>query len=154
MTLAKFTLLSLFLILAMNQSDAQSVDAIVTPFSIFDEPEFSAILFNGEILAQDDSPDGALMLKPGAAGKFSVSTINRSFKDSIKDYEIMKPIAFRIAIHNYQTNTINLYSDKTYLEIDLSKVSQGLRAGDKVIFIPVDIRYALPRHEVRVNNGC
>lgn len=113
-------------------------------------PEFSAILLEGESLYKPGVADGPLTVEAGTKGTLSVSTVDRT--DGA--YKPMKPIGFKIAIRVYETNSMWMYSEETFYEVDLEEVARECKMGDTIIFMTVDKKYQLSRHELIVIDDC
>jgi len=113
--------------------------------------KFAAILLNGQSLVNKDTPDGKLMLAPDASGRMSVSAIDRSGAEP----KATKPLQFKVAIRVWRRNSLYMYSDKTYSDIDLKEVIDKCEMGDSIILILFDEDYHLPRHEIVIGvDGC
>lgn len=113
-------------------------------------PEFSAILLEGESLYKPGVADGPMTIEVGTKGILSVSTVDRT--DGA--YKPIKPIGFKIAIKVYETNSMWMYSEETFYEVDLEEVARECKMGDTIIFMTVDKKYQLSRHEVIMIGGC
>lgn len=83
-------------------------------------------------------------------GTLSFSTVDRTNGA----YKPMKPIGFKIAIRVYETNSIWMYSKETFYEVDLEEIARECKPGDIIIFMTVDKKYQLSRHELMVIDDC
>lgn len=127
----------------------------VTLFSFLNEPtpprpEFSSILLDGESIAKVDTPPGPLQVDIMKKGVLSVATIDRSGGE----YLPVKQVGFKIAIEEYHSNGLSMFSEETYYEIDVEEVLKSCNMGDKIILITVEKRYQLSRHELIVLDDC
>ncbi len=113
-------------------------------------PEFSAILLEGESLYKPGVADGPLTVEPGTKGTLSVSTVDRTNGA----YKPIKPIGFKIAIKVYESNSMWMYSEETFYEVDLEEVARECKPGDITIFMTVDKKYQQSRHEVMLVHDC
>lgn len=110
---------------------------------------YTAIIHEGNMLAKEDRPDGLLIIEPGTTGKLSVAMIDKSNNQVIPGANI----GFRVAIKNYQTHSLWMYSEDTLFEVDLEEILNECKPGDTLIFMTVDRKYRLPRYEIGTN-GC
>lgn len=149
MKLLNFAWLLCLLIGLHQDCLAQSGVNISTPAYDDSYSEFSAILHNGKILAQR-GVDGPLILEPNMTGKLSVSTIRRKNMDATPE----QAIGFKIAIKNMFNNTVWLFSEETFYEIDIEYLLKDRKLTDRVIFMVADKKYRLPRHELMLSDGC
>lgn len=109
----------------------------------------AAIFLNDEMLVEDYSPNAVCMLDEGATGILAVSVVSIS-TDMIVPYE---NIGFKVAIRNSETNTLWLFSEETFLEVDLEKVLAKCKLGDRIVLLTVDEQYSLPHNEIFFG-GC
>ncbi|MCO6477682.1 MAG: hypothetical protein J5I94_13710 [Phaeodactylibacter sp.] len=110
----------------------------------------AAIFFEGEMLADEYSPEGKCKLEAGRKGTLTVATVNLSGSAVVP----VENIAFKVAIKNNRTNTIWMYSEKASQEVQLEDILKKCEPGDRIIIMTVDQRYSLPHHEVEVAGGC
>lgn len=111
----------------------------------------AAIFLNGEMLVDDFSPKGKCQLKSNAQGRLTVSTVALDEKGGTA----IKPIEFRVAIKNKRTNTLYMYSPKTYMELDIQDAMRRCNKGDKILIMTTNDRYNLSHHEIDVEIiGC
>lgn len=61
-----------------------------------------------------------------------------------------KKIKFKVAIKDAATETLWLFSDQNYTEIEVEKILADCKKGDSIILLTVDAKYALPHHEILV----
>jgi len=123
-----------------------------TALPVYDDSfsDCAAILYKGEMLVDTYSPDGKCKLETGMTGKISVATVSLSEEGGIPT----KEIGFKVAIKNTRTNTLLMYSDDTFFEVELEDLLKACGKDDHLIFITVDRKYALTHHEVEVIPGC
>ncbi len=110
----------------------------------------TAAFLGNKIIVDDYSPRGKCVVEKGMKGKLTVSTINFSFTNA----ELFKKIGFKVAIKNERTNTLWLYSEETFYEIELEKIMAKCQEGDKIVLITVDNEFSLPHNEIAINWGC
>lgn len=145
-------LLLAFLTIAL-QSDAQSLNLLDFNKEQPDDylyTEFTAVVFDGEVLAKPDSPDGPLQIPDKVSGILKVTTVAGSNSEN----RPLSPVDFKLAIKSFRTNTIRMYSEETFQEVELADVMKKCDFNDQLIFILVDKKYRLPRHEVILMDGC
>ena len=129
----------------MAKTELRCTAKTVNPFS-----NCAAVFLDNKILADEYSTNGKCVVQQGTKGKLMVSTVDFSF-DSVEPY---KTVGFKIAIKNEKTNTLWLYSEKTFYEINLEDILATCEPGDKIILLTVDKEYSLPQNEIAVNWGC
>ena len=83
-------------------------------------------------------------------GAISVATVSLSEDGGTP----VKNISFRVAIKNERTNTMYMYSEKTFQEVQLEDILKSCEIGDKIIIMTVDQKYSLPHHVIDVKWGC
>lgn len=142
--------LAFFLCLFVTSSYGQLMENSQPKVLMASYTDFSAVLFNGEIIFKENTPAGPMEVDPIIGGVFSVAKVDRS---SYK-YEVKDPIGFKIAIHNHRTNALRMYSEDTLYEVSVDKLRAECEMGDKIIFITIDPKHQLPRHEIRLAFGC
>lgn len=112
--------------------------------------ECAAIFYKDKMLVNEYSPEGICKLEEGMRGKLKVCSVSLS-ENGVKK---VKDIGFKVAIKDGRTNTIWMYSEQTYFEIELDEILKRCRFEDKLIFMTVDRKYSLPHHEVELFFGC
>lgn len=81
-----------------------------------------------------------------AAGKLEIYTVDIS-ENGISP---KKNIKFKVAIRDTKTQTIWLYSETNFKEIDVEKILVDCKKGDSILLLTKDKRYALPHNEILV----
>ncbi|MDX2069391.1 MAG: hypothetical protein SFV55_13275 [Haliscomenobacter sp.] len=107
----------------------------------------TAVLLNDKMVVNEYTPTGKCELAIDAKGAFTVQPV------SLQDNGVVIPQGkrpFKIAIRDFNTKTMTLFSDQTYTEIEVSKVLSQCRKGDHIVFITLDRNLALPHNEVLV----
>lgn len=151
MNFLKITLLLSFLFGMHIQSNAQSLNLFDYQKKERHHTLFTAVLYDGKPIVKEDSPDGPLKLTSRTRGKITIAPIDRTSREVLQN----PPIGFKIGIRDYQSNTLWMYSEKTFYEVRLEDILSKCQMGDQVIFMTVDRKYRLPRHEVVVSgDGC
>lgn len=145
--------LLLFLLMGMTiQLSAQT-------FRLFNvrkfEPQYNysepaAIVYKGKVLIRTDSTGRNFVFAPGMKGKVSVCTIESASKTILP----VAPIGFKVAIQDYKTNSLWMYSEETFYEVEIARILKECARGDTLIFMPVDRNYRLPQHKIVVMDGC
>lgn len=145
--------LLLFLLMGMTlQLSAQT-------FRLFNvrkyEPQYNytepaAIVYKGKTLVRHDSRDGPYVFSPGMRGEISVCTIARSTNAT----KPLAPIGFKVAIKHHKTNSMWMYSEETFYELEIAELLKKCEWGDTLIFMTVDRNYRLSRHKIVVMDGC
>lgn len=106
----------------------------------------AAAFLDQKIIVDEYSPTGKCALPADATGTLTVCTADLSPEKSVaKD-----KIKFKIAIRDKGSNTLLLFSDKTYEQVDIQKVLARCKKGDHIVLLTLDDRYALPHHEILV----
>ena len=153
----KYPFFVLLLVFAAGHLNVQAQAMELDLFSFTKQPanysQYAAIAIDGEVVVKDDSPDGILFLpNDSGKGKITVATPNESCSSTAKTAQL--PVGFMLAIKNYTTNSLWLYSPEVLYEVDLEEVKQACELGDTLIFITVDRKFRLPRNELALMNGC
>lgn len=138
-----FRFKSLFFLLAMiflgATAEAQE------PFS-----QCTAAFLNKKMVVDEYTTTGKCSLPENATGTLSVCTADLSPERSIPQ----EKIKFKIALKKQQANTLIMFSDVTYKELNIEKVLAQCQPGDKIVLMTLDNRYSLPHHEILVlENG-
>ena len=110
----------------------------------------AAIFLNDKMLVDEYSPRGEIRISPDSDGKIYVSTVNFSL-DLLTPY---KSIGFKVAIRNKKTNTLWMYSDETYAQINLKSILSKCEVGDEIVLLTVDKEYSLSHNTIKIDWGC
>ncbi len=105
----------------------------------------TAAFLDNKIVVDEYTTTGKCSLPATATGKLTVCTADLSPTSSVA----VDKITFKIAIRN-QTNTLVMYSDKDFREVDIQKVLSKCRKGDHIVLLTLDNGYALPHNEILV----
>jgi hypothetical protein len=128
---------SLFFSLLLLGMTAQAQE----PFS-----QCAAAFLNKKLVVDEYSPTGKCILPISASGSLTVCTADLSPERSIP----LEKIKFKIALKKQQSNTLIMFSDVTYKEVQMEKVLAQCQPGDKIVLMTLDNRYALPHHEILI----
>lgn len=110
----------------------------------------AAILYKGNVLVNEYSPRGFCKLETGMTGPLTVASVALDEEGATPG----KNISFRVAIKNERTNTMWMFSDQVYEEVQLEDILRKIEKDDKIIIMTVDRKYSLPHHEIKVVWGC
>ncbi|GHB63060.1 hypothetical protein [Persicitalea jodogahamensis] len=105
----------------------------------------AAFLGTGMIV-DEYSPRGKCTLPPNTEGQLSVHVVELS-ADRARS---LGKIAFKVAIRRAETNTLTMYSNQNYQEIDLSRILARCHTGDRIVLLTVNDRYSLPHNEIAI----
>lgn len=147
--------LLVFIFIVFSQAFAQSFDvAGLVDYVEVEEPEhftqFAAVLLEGEPLINKAANEGFLTVFPATSGKLSVASIDRSDEKNV----VGERVGFRVGVLDWRTQTLWMFSDKVLYEVELAELIRECELGDRLIFMTVDRKYRLPRHEVTLIDGC
>ncbi|HLP92908.1 MAG TPA: hypothetical protein VK168_02685 [Saprospiraceae bacterium] len=134
-----FRFKSLFFVLSMVfLADAAQAQE---PFT-----QCTAAFLNKKMVVDEYSPTGKCSLPQNATGTLTVCTADLSPERSIP----LEKIRFKIALKKKQANTLIMFSDVTYKEVNIEKVLAQCQPGDNIVLMTLDNRYSLPHHEILV----
>ena len=111
---------------------------------------FTAIIYNGKPLINENTPDGPIRINKDMKGKLSVAAFD-NFGNKVNP---KAAIGFKVGIKDHRTNTLWMFSEQTFYEVDLADLLKECEWGDSLILMTVDRTYRLPRHELLLNDGC
>ncbi|HAD14737.1 MAG TPA: hypothetical protein DCF33_20105 [Saprospirales bacterium] len=115
------------------------------PFS-----QCTAAFLNKKMVVDEYSPTGKCSLPQNATGTLTVCTADLSPERSVP----LEKIRFKIALKKQQANTLIMFSEMTYKEVNIEKVLTQCQPGDNIVLMTLDNRYSLPHHEILVlENG-
>lgn len=106
----------------------------------------SAAFLDSKIVVDTYSKTGKCRLPATATGELTVQTVDLSPTES----KALAKITFKIAIRDQATQTLHLFSNEDFEQIDVQKVLAKCRKGDHIVLLTLDTRYALPHHEILV----
>ena len=106
----------------------------------------AAICLNKVALVKDYSPSGTCEIELEAKGILTAYTVELS-ETAITP---KKAIRFKIAIEDATTNTLWLFSEKTFKKIPVEKILAKCKKGDVIRLLTVDNSFALPHNEILV----
>jgi hypothetical protein len=89
---------------------------------------------------------GQCRLPASAKGELSVCTVALSPTKSTP----IRKIGFTLAVRDSVTQTVHLFSKKTFRQIPVQHVLSTCKKGDRILLITTDNRYALPHNEILV----
>ena len=112
--------------------------------------ECAAIFLNDKMLVNEYTPNGKCKVTENASGILYVSTTELNVF-SLLPYQ---SVGFKVAIRNNKTNTLWLYSEETFMSIDLKKIIEKCEAGDEIIILTVDKSFSLPHNTLEIEWGC
>lgn len=137
----------LFLTLQINAQSSWT--DLIPPQTEVNYQKYAAVLFDGVPLWDGESTKSPLKVLQ-LRGKISVNAVDRKTNQPIAG----KALGFMIGLKDYDTNTIWMFSEKVYAEIDLDELQGKLDYGDILLIMTVDRTYRLPRHELILEGGC
>lgn len=125
-----------------------AVSCGITTLSFAQEPfsSCSAAFINGKIIVDNYSPTGKCRLPATAIGELTVQTVALSPTKS----KAVDKINFQVAVRDKATNTLRLFSDKTYRQLPVQQVLTTCKKGDRIVLLTVSNQYALPHNEILV----
>jgi len=115
----------------------------------FTNTTLAGLMHNGAPLLEESSSDSPLSISIAAQGKLTIAPQTCS-----KAVSADSKVGFKLAIRDYRTNTLWMYSEETLYELDLEKVLGECEMGDALVFMMVDRKFRLPKYEVQVGDGC
>ncbi|MDZ4683116.1 MAG: hypothetical protein SH848_21875 [Saprospiraceae bacterium] len=92
-------------------------------------------------MVNEYTPEGKCFLPSTATGLLTVQTADLSPTESIPTGK--RP--FQVAIRNKEFNTLRMFTQRTYREIDLKKVLAKCQKGDHIVLLMLEEGYALRR---------
>lgn len=107
----------------------------------------TAAFLNKKMVVDEYTTTGKCSLPIKATGALTVCTADLSPERSIP----LEKIRFKIALKKKQANTLIMFSDVTYKEVNIEKVLAQCQPGDKIVLMTLDNRYSLPHHEILVS---
>lgn len=110
----------------------------------------AAILLDGKVLTKEFFQNEKARMAQGMTGKMTVASVSTTDSSVIP----INNIRFQIAIKNNRTNTMWIYSKDDQMEVRLEDILEYCEQDDSIIIMPVDQRYSLSLHEMRVAVGC
>jgi len=143
-------ILGLIFTLILNIGSNAQTDPLGNPPNYDHYSQFCAILHNGVPITSYWDTKSELELSVEKTGTLSVSTVDRTNKE----YKAMKPVGFLLGIKNHRTNALWMYSNEVLYKIDVDEIGKKCEYGDQLIFITVDRKHQLPKHQLRLNIGC
>ncbi|WP_266368327.1 hypothetical protein [Tellurirhabdus rosea] len=106
----------------------------------------SAAFVSGRMLVDQYSPKGTCRLNTKANGELSVWTINATDKET----KAVSRIPFKVAIRDKDTQTLLLFSNDSFRQVNIRNVLTKCRKGDRIVLLTLDRQYALPHNEILV----
>ena len=143
----------LFVLIAFLSASALTAQPMVSGCASKAAKPYSncaAVYLNNNMLVNDFSPEGICKVEQGMKGKLQVSTVYFSM-DAAQPFT---NVGFKVAIKNEKTNTLWMFSDQTFHEIELEKILAKCNQGDKIMLLTVDQQFSLPHHEIEIMWGC
>lgn len=148
MTATRIGFLAL-LCLCLEVKAQNSWTDLIPPKTEVHYANYAAILFEGIPLWDGESTDIPQKVSQ-LMGRLTVNAVDRKTNKPIEG----KALGFMIGIKDFDTNTILMFSQQVYHEIDLAELQGKLGYGDVLLIMTVDRDYRLPRHEVVLDSGC
>lgn len=154
-------LLTLCLSLLMSLAPAQNA-GLINPlgFIEYNEPAgpppfqtLTAIHYNGRALVKNDPGNRPLTIAPQKGEVFGHITV-QTWSQEATQCQSAERVGFRVAIQDYATKTLWMYSPETLYELDLLKVRDRCHPEDLILIMVVDKQYRLPRYQVKMLDGC
>ena len=106
----------------------------------------SAAFLDSRMIVDEYSPTGKCVLPAAATGQLSVGTVELS----PKEYRLIKPLRFKVAIRDGNTKTLLAFSEETYERVDVQSVLARCQKGDAIVLLTLETDYALPHNEILV----
>lgn len=106
----------------------------------------AAAFIDTKMMVDQYTPKGQCSLAANATGTLAVYTVELAPEKS----QALEKISFKIAILDKQTQTLTMFSDKTFKQTDIGQVLRKCEKGDKIILLTTDAKYALPHNEILV----
>lgn len=107
----------------------------------------SAIFLNGKMLVNQYTTEGKCTITTTTTGKLSMHPVEL-FEDG---RAIPKgDIRFKVAIRGLPGGTLMLWSEKTYKEIELSKILPACKKGESIVLLTLEREWAVPHHEILI----
>lgn len=144
-TILTFSILFLSMSLAAQNCKPAPACKAAEPFN-----RCAAAFLNSNMLVDDYSPNGICKVEAGMRGTLTVSAVELSTNMAIP----VGQVGFKVAIKNDKTNTLWLFSEETFQEIELEKIMAKCQPGDKIMLITVNPEFSLPHHEIDIVWGC
>lgn len=107
----------------------------------------TAAFLNDRMVVDEYTTTGKCVLPHTATGVFTVCTADLSPERSVP----LEKVKFKIALKKQQANTLIMFSDLTYKQVNIEKVLAKCQTGDYIVLITMDDQYSLPHHEILVN---
>jgi len=81
-----------------------------------------------------------------ASGLLTVNTVDLSPTAS----KAIDKIPFKVAIKDKATQTLTMFASENFLQVDVKKVLEKCKKGDKIVLMTTEKQYALPHNEILV----
>ena len=134
-----------FVFLLLSMTEHSDIDKLgVSKTTLYND--CAAILYKGDMLVDEYSPRGVCKLESGMKGMISVATVELTDKGGTPKINV----GFMVAIENERTKTKYMYSNQVYQEIDLEDILKKCEAGDKIIIMTTDQKYALTHNVIDI----
>lgn len=131
-------------------SFAQPMPMPGIPESSLNYRNTAAILIDGQILDMDYFRENKPRVMKGMTGILTVASVSSSGGCSLP----INNISFQVAIKNVRTNTMYIYTREQVMSLDIEALLKKCEEGDRIVIMPAEQQYALPRNEMWVGIGC
>lgn len=118
-------------------------------FQAFSQERFTqcaAAFLDDKMIVDTYSPTGKCTVSLAATGILRVYTVDLSSEKSTP----LKSFPFRLAIRHQPANTLMMYSDAVYQQVDIASILKNCQPGDTLLLLTTSDQYALPHHEITV----
>lgn len=122
---------------------------LFTTSTLFGQSQFNdcvAACIDKVAIIKQYNKDAICQIEKSATGKLEIYTV------SISETAITpnKRIKFKVGIRDAATQTIWLYSEATFKEIEVENILADCKKGDSIILLTKDKTYALPHNEILI----
>lgn len=107
----------------------------------------SAIFLNDKMLVNQYSPEGKCTITTSSTGKLSMHPV-----ELLEDGRAIPKgdIRFKVAIRGLPGNSLMLWSERTYTEIELSKILPACKKGESIVLLTLEREWAVPHNEILI----
>jgi hypothetical protein len=106
----------------------------------------AAAFLDGRMVVDEYSPSGKCVIDRHAGGELTLCAVDLSPEKVAP----MEKALFMVALRDANTGTLNMFSTATYQELDIRRVLEKCKPGDRIVLLTIDPRYAVPHAEILV----
>lgn len=106
----------------------------------------SAVFLNGKMIVENYDMDSKAKISILAKGELTAATAELGDNYS----KMVDKFPFSVAIKDKNTGTLMMYSNKTYMKIDIEEVLKKCKKGDWIVILTTKDEYALPHNDILV----